>query len=205
METENQENGTPERTIEQIASEFNETVQQPQQQAPVSESYATLPDPALEPERFAEAVQQENVALKTQVSDVNSRLSNFENNQKVETTKQAISSAVDQVNEVVKQDPDIVESFLNVRYNNDKQFAKIWDNRDQNPSALKEALSVVSRDMQDKFAVVRDPQIAEDQRAINEATRSTNQSVSRDSVADKMEKLNDAEFDIEWNKLAGNH
>jgi len=46
-----------------------------------------------------------------------------------------------------------------------------------------------------------DSQIAEDQRAINNATRSTRQNKVEDNSDDKLMKLNDAEFDVYWNKL----
>ena len=146
-------------------------------------------------------VTQESNALKQQLSNVSSRLSQYEQESQKQTVSKAIGDAVGTVNETVNQDPELVESYLNIRYNKDQKFAQIWDNRDKNPKALNEALGVVARDMQNKFAVKVDSQIAEDQRAINNATRSTRQNKVEENSDDKLMKLNDAEFDVYWNKL----
>jgi len=204
----NQENNNPERTIDDIHSEFVQSQpqeqaqpvpQQPQPQA--TESYRSVPDPALEPDKFANMVTQESNALKQQLSNVSSRLSQYEQESQKQTVSKAIGDAVGTVNDTVNQDPELVESYLNIRYNKDQKFAQIWDNRDKNPKALNEALGVVARDMQNKFSIKVDSQIAEDQRAINNATRSTRQNKVEDNSDDKLMKLNDAEFDVYWNKL----
>lgn len=200
MSEENLQANSPEitETIDSIYNSAKDTFQQeanpPQPEVP--QSNVTIPDPVTDTENFQQYVGQSTTALSQQLSDVSNQLTAIRTEKIEAEAKQAVSQAVEKVNEVVKGDPDIIEGVLTARYNKDEKFRTIWDNRSNNPDALNKALNVVSKEIADKYSIKQDSQLTENQRAINESTKSLGSNAPQnDDLSSKLMKMGDGDFD----------
>lgn len=200
MEEENiQENNTPE-TPDSIESIYNDAKNTFQAQSPTTQTsqqqFTPTPDPVSEPENFQTVLDQNTAALSKQLSDVTNQLSEIKTTELVKEAKEAVSQAVESVNKVVEGDPDIVEGVLTARYNKDEKFKAIWDNRSNNPAALEKALNVIASEYKEKMSIKQDPQLTENQRAINESNKNLGGQASQsDDLSSKLLKANDLSFD----------
>lgn len=172
---------TPSPSLEQIASEFsvddqatNFTAQPPAPSAPPLAPPPVVPDPITDGDAY-----RQYMAYQASVSDrlqgtlqaVNQRLESFERQQQQVKIDADITHAVTKVNEKLKADPELVEAMLNVQYQKDAAFKKIWNNRDKNPAAFERALSVIADKLAPRFQVRQDPQLTENQRAAKASTK----------------------------------
>lgn len=200
MEEENiQENNTSE-TPDSIESIYNDAKNTFQTQSPTTQTsqqqFTPTPDPVSEPENFQTVLDQNTAALSKQLSDVTNQLSEIKTTELVKEAKEAVSQAVESVNKVVEGDPDIVEGVLTARYNKDEKFKAIWDNRSNNPAALEKALNVIASEYKEKMSIKQDPQLTENQRAINESNKNLGGQASQsDDLSSKLLKANDLSFD----------
>ena len=89
-----------------------------------------------------------------------------------------------------------MEIALGAEANRDNRFLTIWQNRQKNPQAYDQALKAFSSKLGKKFAMRVDPQIAENQRALKEATSSTKATTAPEQSTDeRLSKLVGKDFD----------
>ena len=178
--------------IQAQAQEFNQQVQAP---APVTQYTPPVPDATLDPEGFSQytanqtAMQNQQVSqLREQLGSVTDELTTFRNDRQQESLKADINEAVTTLeNHATGIDRNILLGQLHVRADGDPLFAQIWNNRSSNPQALEKALGVIGAELKKTLPTV-DPDVAEAQRALNNAT----QSMSTTPIAEHAE-LDDLE------------
>jgi len=198
-DTEPTEDTAPTQTLEQIASEFTM-----QQAAPTSQSEAPLVD---SPPNFGSAEEQQ--AWQTsQLANVSSKLNSISDEQDtrkrqeyIETQDKAVNNAIAQIQKDVDMPDEFVEGMLHVKYARDENFRKIFDNRDQNPSAYARAISVVASDIKSKSQWQSDPESAENLRAAKDLQKSANRASSKSDPADRYKAMSHEEFGREWEKM----
>lgn len=150
---------------------------------------------------YQQQQSQQTIALQGQLQDVSAQLDQFRQERVQNQTEADIQSAVKAVSgQVEDSDPLMVELFLEKRARENDGFRKIWDNRATNPKALNAALGAISNELKGKFSVKADPQLAENQRAIQQSQQSntaTNQTSYSNSIE---ESLGNAQSDAEWDR-----
>jgi len=176
-------------SIEEQAAEFKPQ-QQTQQQQPVK---PTVPDP-FSPD-FANYQAQIASGLSTlnqALAQTKGELTQMQQKLSYERTEADIKSAVDVIAAKSKLDPTIVEVAMEAEARKSPQFKAIWNNRSKNPAALQEALGVLSEQFQQRFSVKQDPQLVENQRAI-QASRNQMATTSKTSEQDEWANMKPAE------------
>ncbi len=98
---------------------------------------------------------------------------------------------------------DILRGFLIAKATQDARLRALWDARNVKPKAWKQALAILADEVRDEFAVPN-PQLEENQRAMEESQRSQGTQPPRQPTPeDKALALNDRDFGAFWSRLAG--
>lgn len=148
---------------------------------------------------YQQQQSQHQAALQGQLQDLNSKLDQYDQERVGNQVRADIKSAVDQVSKQVEDsDPLMVELYLEKRARENQGFRSIWDNRANNPNALNKALSAITNELKGKFSVKADPQLAENQRAIQQSQQSSNTSNAPVYNNTIEENLGSAESEAEW-------
>ena len=114
---------------------------------------------------------------------------------------QAVDKAVTSINDGVNGNADLAEAFLNSQYQKSPDLQKIFDNRDANPDALDRAIGMLKTEWTAMNQRQIDPQVAENQRALQDSQTRSQTPQSQDANA-RLEKLSDGDFMREMNQLA---
>jgi hypothetical protein len=191
--------------VEETAQEFKAqpTQQTPTQQPaqPVQDQHLSIPDPTLDPAGYKSwaSEQQRNLGTLRQALQGVAGEIQKERVARAQAAEEAdIKRAVEQVNQHLgdsKLDPDVVEISLGAEARRDPRFLALWNNRQKNPKAFQEGVKAFANKLGKKFAMRVDPQIAENQRALKEATSTKATTAPEDSETDKIGKLTGHAFD----------
>lgn len=224
MSTEEQQTQqeAPEPTLDDVYKQFNveETAEsfspQPQQQVsqPTAPTAPTpsIPDPVLDGAGFKQWLTQDHSQkqlLQQTLQQVAGKLSQFEMAARLQREEADISKAVESFNSHLgdgKVDPDFAEVALGAKARKDPKFRSVWEKRNQNPAAWNAALKAYAKEFGTKHAMRTDPQIAENVRALKEATTSTKATTETkqgNTVTEKMAQADGAEFQRMWNQMLG--
>lgn len=195
--------------VEDTAQEFSAKPQQPQQQPaqPVQEGNIPIPDPTLDPSGYKAWETQryrDQQALRQALTQVAGKLNQFEQAAQQRAEEADIKRAVEQVNQHLgesKLDPDVVEISLGAEARRDPRFLALWNNRQKNPKAFNEGVKAFANKLGKKFSMRVDPQIAENQRALKEATSTKATTAPEESETDKLGKLTGNAFDRALDKF----
>jgi hypothetical protein len=198
-----------EQTLDDVYTKFNvqeaaqEFTAKPVQQEPVKREAPVVPDPALDVDGFRKwagniAVQDEQV--RQSLYSINDRLEKAEQERVRGQEEADLSAAVKKVKEKVDLDDDFLEVALAHRAKRDPKFMNLWANRSKKPEAWNAALDVVANDIGKKFSARQDPQLAENQRAMK-VSRDQMATTQKTDATEKWSKLDQGEFNHEWNKL----
>jgi hypothetical protein len=202
--------------VEDSASTFGaskpENQQAPQQlQQPAQDRNLSIPDPTLDPggyKQWETARYQDHQVLRQALQSVAGKLNQYEQAQKKQAEEAEIGKAVEFVNDSLgdsKLDKDVVEISLGAEARRDPRFLALWENRHKNPKALQEGLKAFSNKLAKKFSMRADPQIAENQRALKEATSTKATGTAEESATDKLGKLQGADFDRAMSAIRNNY
>lgn len=203
--------------VESTASSFNaqptpqpQPQPQPQQFAQPVQEQASIPDPTLDPNgyrQWASQRMQDSNALRVALSAVAGKLNQFEQAAQRQAEEADIKRAVEQVNKHLgdsKLDPDVIEISLGAEARRDPRFLQLWNNRQQNPKAFNEGVKAFASKLGKKFSMRADPQIAENQRALKEATSTKATGTPEESLTERIGKLNGADFERAMAQIRGN-
>lgn len=204
-ETSQQPDQSP--TLDEVYSEFN--VQTPpvqsqpnvQPQANTQPEYKTVPDPISDTDSFNSYVGQSLAANQTEIANLRSEIQEERNSLAREKEESEIKGIASEISKEAGIKPNMAEVALAVKYREDAKFAHIWDNRNSNPAAFKKAMAIVSNEFKGEYAVKQDPQLVENQRAMNDATN-TKATTQQTNENEKWDKMNDSEFDHAFSELA---
>lgn len=198
--------------VEDTAQEFSARPERPEPQPqpqvqPAQDQHLSIPDPTLDPngyKNWATEQQRNGSALRQALQQVAGKLNRFEQAAARQAEEADIKRAVEQVNQHLgdaKLDPDVVEISLGAEARRDPRFLALWNSRHKNPAAFKEGVKAFANKLGKKFAMRVDPQIAENQRALKEATSTKATTAPEDSETDKLGKLSGAAFDRALDKF----
>lgn len=196
MADENEQSQEPAESVslEDLAKQF-ETKQEPAQPA-VQEPLPTFDSEDDAIKHLAKTTAETRAQLKKLVDDQTRR----EQESFVAAEMKALDDAIKTIGkEVEGLDPMFIEGALHTAYNRDKNFQKIFDNRDQNPAAYQKALGVITGQIKAKSAMRHDPQLAENQRALEQLQKSSRSGAQTDD--DPTAGLSASEFDAYWERL----
>ena len=193
-----------------------ETQQQPQPQPhiqtppqPVQDQHIAIPDPTLDPSGYKaweQARYKDQVALRQALHGIAGEI-HKERVARAQAQEEAdIKRAVEAVNQHLgdsKLDPDVIEISLGAEARRDPRFLALWNNRAKNPKAFNEGVKAFANKLGKKFSMRVDPQIAENQRALKEATSTKATAAPEDSETDRIGKLTGAAFDRALDRYRG--
>lgn len=204
--------------VEETASSFSakQPEQQPQPQSqpqvhaqPVQDQSIPIPDPTLDPAGYRaweSARYKDQQALRQALHGIAGEIRQ-ERVARAQAQEEAdIKRAVDKVNQHLgdsKLDPDVVEISLGAEARRDPRFLALWNNRQKNPKAFEEGVKAFANKLGKKFAMRADPQLAENQRALKEATSTKATAAPEDSERDRIGKLTGAAFDRALDRYRG--
>ena len=200
--------------VEENAREFQQAAAptpppQRQEQSPTQQ--VSVPDPVLDSAGFKawhSANAHETQNLRQALANIQGQLGNMQRAALLAREEADIKQAVETVNASLdsKLDPDVVEIGLGQMARRDPKFMSVYQNRYKNPQAWNAALKVAAKSLGSKFAMKTDPQIAENVRALKEATsgKATSDNPPASTVSERLGKLSGGDFDREWSRLRGN-
>lgn len=179
--------------IEADAAEFKPQPAQTQPQVQQPQPQVKVPDP-FDPNFGAYQAQLASglSVLNQALAQTKGELTNMQRQLAQERTEADIKQAVGTIVEKSGLDPDIAEVALQAKARQDPRFLKIWNSRTQNPEALKAALNAVATEFQSKYTVKQDPQLVENQRAI-QASRNAMATTQKQSDQDQWAGLSPTE------------
>jgi len=204
-----------ENTLEQVYSEFNveaeaqsfqpqQTQQQPQQTA--QETLPAVPDPVLDPNGFKtwQAAQSGEIQKKLASMEAFQRqLAVSEINRREAEEVKTLVSDLNKVVGLPEADADLIEFALAKQVRSDPKFAAIYQKRHQNPKAWNAATKAMGEQLQKKFSVRADPQLAENQKALKQAQQSSATTKQTNPEEDRFAGKTGAAFDKEWQSYIG--
>lgn len=96
----------------------------------------------------------------------------------------------------------ILRGFLIAKATEDQRLRTLWENRRNNPQAWEKALKILGGEVKKEFAVP-DPQLEENQRAMEESQRAQSTSAPpRASPEQEVLRMKPAEFAQYWSRLS---
>ncbi len=188
--------------IEADAAEFKpQTTQKPQEQQQQQPVIPKVPDP-FDPNfgAYQQQLATGLTALNQALADTQGRLTNMQQQLTYERTEADIKQAVGTIVEKSGLKPSIAEVALQAKARDDPRFRAIWNNRVKNPVALKAALNAVAEEFQAEFTVKQDPQLVENQRAV-QASRNAMATTQRQSDQDKWTGMSPTERQAEVQRM----
>jgi hypothetical protein len=103
----------------------------------------------------------------------------------------------------IKGKESLLRGYLIAKATEDQRLRALWEGRGQNPTAWNKALKILSDDVKGEFSVP-DPQMEENQRAMDESQRAASTSLPVTAKPeDRVKQMNPAEFAQFWGGLAG--
>lgn len=198
---------SPKPTLDDVYREFNVGTTQPaQEEKPEPRaSEPEPPDPSTDPDRFSKYLSQQNQALKQKVDLLEQQTretSSWLNKSVQEKEKSDFDSTVGSMTKELQGVPEkVIKAELMVEAQSDPRFLQLWQNRNNNPKAMQKALSVISQRLREEFAEKTDSQLAENQRALDEATKIPSGRTREDSATEQLMKKSNADFDAEWRRI----
>jgi hypothetical protein len=178
--------------IEADAAEFKpQPTQQPQQQP--QQPQIKVPDP-FDPNFGAYQAQIATglTVLNQALAQTKGELTQMQQKLAQERTEADIKQAVGTIVEKTGLKPTIAEVALQAKAREDPRFLKVWNNRRDNPEAFKRALEAVSDEFKAEYTVRQDPQLVENQRAI-QASRNQMATTQKQSQQDQWASMTPAE------------
>lgn len=98
---------------------------------------------------------------------------------------------------------DLLRGFLISKATRDPRLRALWDARNVKPKAWRQALEILADEVRDEF-VVPNPQLEENQRAMEESQRAqSTQSPPAQKPEDKVMGMNESDFAGFWARLSG--
>lgn len=198
------ENETQETTqsLEEIATEFNVGNQTQTEQSTPQPSPNYMPDPVTQPDEFRQFQANSMAEITRQNQQLNQRLTQFETERAQTAEKAELEGLVDKMAPNFEGVPKpYLKYALADHYEQNPIFAKIWDNRSQNPQALEKAITAITPEIQKQLAIQPNAQLEENQRALEQSTKST---TAEPNPNQDVMNLNNAEFGQEWERLKSN-
>ena len=154
--------------------------------------------------KYQNQQSQNQAALQGQLQDLSDKLTHYEQDKLQALVDTDIKAAVESISSKVEDsDPLMVELYLEKRARENEGFKSIWDNRAKNPKALNKALGAITNELKGKFSIKADPQLAENQRAIQQSQTSntSNKPAYNNSIEETLGAAqSDAEWEHAWNK-----
>jgi len=152
-------------------------------------------------EKFIQTQNQSMETLKSEVTSANEKVTEIVNREQQATLDRAVDNAVQNITDGAEGKNKLADTFLNTAYRNDPSFKKVFDARNDHPEAYGKALGILKEEFKAMTQNIIDPQIAENQRALQDSQR-TGSSVQDASETDRLNKLPDGNFLQEMRKLA---
>ena len=155
--------------IEETASSFQpqtpaapaqQHVQQPQATPKIVDAF----DPNFGAQQ--EAIVKNVSSLKDDVGTAMNELRGMKAAMIRERTEADIRSAAGIIAEKAGIKPKVAEVAMEVKAREDARFRSVWNNRHANPKAYNAALEALAMEAAQEYAVKQDPQLAENQRAM---------------------------------------
>lgn len=205
------------KTLDDVVSEFNvqppaqQAAPQPAQQSNVTEFQSPSQPQKIDPydedslNKWAMQTQQSQQSLHGEIENLKAQLTAQQEAAAKQVIEADIKKAVSTLSEKVEGlDPLMAELYLNKRAEENAGFKAIWENRGSNPDAFNAALDAISRELDGRFSRV-DPQIAENHRAAQQSTQSSNTPARTEFNNSLEERLanaaNERERAIIWNQI----
>jgi len=125
--------------------------------------------------------QQALNQLQSQVDQMRQKETDLQVNADIKQAVGVLTSNIDGL------DPDMAESFLEMKARKDPSFKSIWDNRSANPQALEKAMGIISSQAKNMFSVKPNEQLVENQRAMQQSIQTnTNQAAVVNSLEEQL-------------------
>lgn len=164
------------------------------------ETQISVPDPVLDQagyKAFMERNFRESANTQQALRKLETQLQERDRAAFQEREEADIRKAVSKVNDHLgdaKLPDDFVEVALGVEAKRDPRFFTIWNNRTKNPQAYEAAVKAFSAKLGKTYSLRADPQIAENQRALREATSTKATTAPEQTMEEKLGKLQGASF-----------
>lgn len=188
--------------VDEMANEFRA---QPQKEAPRETEKApeqiSVPDPVLDQagyKSFMERTFRDSLNTKQALHKLESQLKERDQAAIREREEADIRKAVSKVNDHLgdsKLPDDFVEVALGVEAKRDNRFFTLWNNRHKNPQAFDAAVKAFAGKLGKQYSLRADPQIAENQRALREATSTKATTAPEKTMEEKLGQLQGVAFE----------
>lgn len=201
----------PEDTIEQL---YQQAVADIAPQTPAAEPQSqqapeTLPDALTDSDAHNKAVVHQINALKQELmadrQERQKRDVKLQEDANRRDFQDAVNRLVEKAN-VPEAQKELAAGYLLQKATTSKALQGLWQGRGDKPEAFSKAIDALVPALQDALSIKLDPQIAENQRALDDAMKSQTTSSGtppEESHEDKILKMDKGQFEAEWRKIKG--
>jgi len=183
----------PKQTLENLYDEYNIGTESPG------------PTPAAEPKAEQTPATNDVAAIHTEIADLR-REREAEKAERIRIEEEAdLTKAVATLGKEanIEGKEPLLKGFMIAKAAEDQRLRALWNSRKSNPKAWKTALKILADEVKEEFQVAN-PQIEENQRALDESQRAqTSVAPKQPGSAEKVMSMNDGEFSQFWGRLAG--
>ena len=187
---------TPEdkQSLEDLYAEYNVGTQ-PREPAIADTATQTERPPAV----------TSDTAIQTELAQTRAELEQYRQEKAQERDEADLTKAVDFLEREsgLKGKRRSLKGSLMARASEDQRLRALWNDRQNNPRAWDKALKIIADDLEEEFAVAN-PQLEENQRAMDESQRAqTTSAPPPKKPEERLMSLNDRDFAHEWARIAG--
>ena len=185
-QTTSQEQEPGKQSLEDLYGELE--IKEPQQQPQPQETKLSVGNDA--------AILEEIRSLKAEMAaEKETRARNQENSD----FKDAVATLAEVSG--LKGKETLLKGLLLGKASEDERLRKLWENRAENPKTWESALGILAEEAKSAF-VVTDPQLEENQRAMDESQRSRSAvAPETPSKTDELMKMPDGQFQQVWQQI----
>lgn len=196
--------------VEEMAQEFKASPKQEPKEESRQEPVVSVPDPVLDKpayDAFLKGLVKDASNSKQALRKLETQLQERDRAAFQEREEADIRKAVSKVNDHLgeaKLPDDFVEVALGVEAKRDPRFFTVWNNRTKNPQAFDAAVKAFAGKLGKQYSLRADPQIAENQRALREATSTKATTAPEPTQDEKLGKLQGAAFQRAMDRIKRN-
>ncbi len=206
--SETQDNA-PEATIDELYKTAMNSLPAQQTPAQTTEPVRSenLPDPVTDPDAHVRAVDQRLQTLQQELTQDRQERQVERQRLQAQTDERDFRDAVSRLAEkagVPEHQRELAEGFLLMKASKSDALQGLWKARGNDRAPFDKALDALVSPLRDALSIKEDSQVAENQRALDEAQKSqTNSEPTAEKPEDRLMNLSDTEFEAEWNRIQG--
>lgn len=203
----------PEESLEELYAQASASITKPATEEQLTQPQtqtgyeAAPPDPVADSDAFRKWAAEQSAVTQNEIAKLRHERAQEAQSIKAQAEQRDFQDAVSRLAkdaEIPDEQRDLVEGYLMAKASRSEALRGLWEARAANPQAWGKALSSLTSEIRGKLAIQRDDQVAENQRALDDAMRSQSSTAPPEETEEqRVAKMNPQEFDQYWRRKIG--